>query len=120
MARLLKRFHNYKRASPHCPCTFLDPRFKSLLFDAETIDFIEQQLIEHGDDIFTTQLVTAQSTDSTHQVQTQNVELGISSTSVVPTSGSGMLDGVNTDSASTPSQSSGLGLWASLDQLSEA
>ena len=97
MASLLKRFPNYKRAFPDCLCTFLDPRFKSLLFDAETIDFIEQQLIEHGDDILRTQL-TAQSTDSTHQLQFQTQNVG--------TSGSIMLDGVNTlscDSASTSS-----------------
>jgi hypothetical protein len=107
MASLLRRFPNYKRALPDCLCTFLDPRFKSLLFDAETIDFIEQQLVEYGDDMLRTQ-------------QEQQVQQITSTTSAVT---SGTFDGANLlpgGSAESASTSSGSGLWAFMDQLSQA
>jgi len=44
IAVLMNRFPNYKTVVPACVCTFLNHRFKSLLFDAEAVQFIEEQL----------------------------------------------------------------------------
>jgi hypothetical protein len=40
------RLPDYKTDIPDCVCTYLDPRFKRLLFDDEAVGIIQQQLEE--------------------------------------------------------------------------
>jgi hypothetical protein len=103
------RFPNYKTAIPDCMSTYLDPRFKRLLFDDEAVGIIQQQLEEFANLVMKNSLANKSAvpfaTASASNADLQQIVQ-------VP-----IADEVS-ESTSSGSQS-GDNLWSSIDLLSQ-
>jgi hypothetical protein len=111
LAAIHKRFPAYQTAIPDCLATFLDPRFKGLLFAGNPIasmQFLEDNLKEIGEGMI--KAATARPASSTQ------------STIIGPATQTGETDDQQSGSSSSPSQaceaSSSASVWDSLDKLS--
>jgi hypothetical protein len=118
VAALKQRFPEYKLAMPDCVCTFLDPRFKSLLFDSHCLEVIQAELED-----FTRVLIDSQNyhssftTDSNASVpggDPVSTEAAASPTSTVTSQKSSCSSSATELTSATKSS-----LWDSLDLLSQ-
>lgn len=124
LTALQDRFPNYKTAVPDCVCTYLDPRFKNLLFNSETMLVIQQELETFLPQIIskvTTTNAAVGSSESAPESQTPAIEPGPTpGTSQSQTETLGISSSHATAAAASTSHSTGSGsLWDSLDHLSQ-
>lgn len=128
VAALENRFPTFKTAIPDCVCTYLDPRFKCLLFDEEALAVIQKQLEEFAPLIISNVPTTSSSLSAISAVNSTTVA-GANATS------SGDIQQGQQESSSSPQTASVMNtvsapnsatsanhtdsLWVSIDQLSQ-
>ena len=122
LSSLQQRFPQYLTELPNCVCTFLDPRFKNVLFDAAAMIIIQTELEEFLPQILSNMSLLA-SSESTQSSASATTAVAAAAATMSTTNNEIVTTEEPAQSSSSASTSCHIGsgtsgsLWDSIDQL---